>query len=95
MLHIVNKTPGPALEDCLRFCRADDRLLLIEDGVYAALRQASPIVRLCAAVGEVLALAPDVDARGLRSRLDPRVRLVDHAGFVQLCCEHSPVHSWC
>ena len=38
ILHTVNKSPqNPALKTCLRVAAKDSAILLIEDGVYAAL----------------------------------------------------------
>lgn len=94
MLHIVNKSPlgSSALDQCLRLCGSDDTLLLIEDGVYAATKAlAEPLLRSAATVR---VLREDVDARGLGPHLDARFEQVDYAGFVQLCCDHTPVQSW-
>lgn len=95
MLHTVNKSPygDSALADCLRVCGGHDALLLIEDGVYAALAGGAWAEAL-RALPKVYALAPDVAARGLEGRTAPGIELVDYAGFVQLCCEHAAVQSW-
>lgn len=95
MLHIVNKSPdsSAALADCLRLCRKSDALLLIEDGVYAAL-PGPWLDRLLAATDRLYALTPDLAARGLTERCDSRITRIDYAGFVQLCCDHQPVQSW-
>lgn len=95
MLHTVNKSPynHAALAECLRVCDGQAHLVLIEDGVYAALAGGEWIARLGGLAG-VYALAPDVAARGLSGRIDGAVQLIDYAGFVQLCCEHTPIQSW-
>lgn len=94
MLHIVNKSPfgSTALRDCLRLCRSDDLLLLIEDGVYAA--SASHADELLAATPQVHVLREDVAARGLDGQIDSRITHIDYSGFVQLCCDHNPIQSW-
>ncbi len=93
MLHIVNKPPhSAALRDCLRLCRRDDVVLLIEDGVYAALGDAGR--QLLAATPNVRALREDLEARGVAARVDAGIGIVDYAGFVQLCCDHQPIQSW-
>ena len=94
MLHIVNKSPhgNPALRDCLRFCDRNDVLLLIEDGVYAAIGEHPE--SLLAVTPNICVLSEDLSARGLLGRIDSRVTAVDYAGFVQLCCEHHPIQSW-
>ena len=39
MLHIINKSPqqSASLATCLRFAKAQDAILLIEDAVYATI----------------------------------------------------------
>ena len=94
MLHIVNKSPhgSAALNDCLRTCRRDDVLLLIEDGVYAATKENAQF--LLAVTPNVRVLHEDLIARGLSMQIDSRVAVVDYSGFVQLCCDHNPIQSW-
>ena len=89
MLHTINKAPDHSCFDaCLRVCAADTAVLLIEDGVLAA------IAGSAAAARQVYVLLPDAAARGVSDRLEPGIVGVDHAGFVQLCCEHTVVQSW-
>jgi tRNA 2-thiouridine synthesizing protein B len=84
-LHLVNK--AAALESCLSVADRDDAILLLEDGVYAALRAWAPERRL-------FVLEADVSARGLRERLHEDTRIVDDAGFVALVEAHQPVVTW-
>jgi tRNA 2-thiouridine synthesizing protein B len=84
-LHLVNK--ASALEHCLTAAAADDAILLLEDGVYAAVSVRAPKRQL-------YALKADVTARGLRERLSKHTRLVDDAGFVGLVEAHQPVVTW-
>ena len=98
-LHTVNTSPfaGTALESCLAHMTDGAALLLIEDGVYAALAAGSFAVRLApaAALGAVYALGPDLAARGLADRrLIDGLRIVDYQGFVDLAARHSVVHAW-
>jgi len=98
MLHTVNKSPFEhrTLETCLRFARRGSAVLLIEDGVYAAARDTAVSGQLQAVLATVsiYALKPDVEARGMQSRVMDGVRLVDYAGFVDLVAEHNAVQSW-
>ena len=99
LLHTVNKSPFEknALTSCLRLAKADSAVLLIEDGVYAAmagtayegkLREAMKTVR-------IYALGPDLKARGMSpDRVISGVEVVDYRGFVELAVEHDAVHSW-
>ena len=72
MLNIVNKSPldRNGLDACLRIA-APGALLLIEDGVYAAVRGTSVEARVTAALARfrVYALLPDLEARAVADRV--------------------------
>ena len=84
-LHLVNK--AAAWADCEPLLSPEDTVLLIEDGVYAAL-QAPPDG--C----QMQALEPDVRARGLFGRLPPSVGLASFDDFVGLVVGNDRVVSW-
>lgn len=90
ILHTVSKSPhsSDALSSCLRVAGAEDVILLLEDGVYAAV---SEIIQ---APCPVMALQPDVLARGLSKRIKPSIKLVDDSGFVTLSIQATAVQSW-
>ena len=97
-LHIVNQSPAKdnTYASCLRVAQAGDSILLIEDGVYAALATAvasAPIVAAPDRMG-FYALEPDIAARGLAGRTNVAVELVDYAGFVELTERHQQIVSW-
>ncbi|XOV88565.1 MAG: sulfurtransferase complex subunit TusB [Pseudomonadota bacterium] len=94
ILHTVNKSPGMsgALAACLRFRLPGDALLLLEDGVYAALDTPDSCLRDYP--DTVYALSADVIARGLNAGLLPGVSLVDYPGFVTLCTQYDSVKNW-
>jgi tRNA 2-thiouridine synthesizing protein B len=98
MLHIVNKSPyeKSALDSCLRVARPGHAVLLIEDGVYAAVRGGRAAEKMQTAVSSLrlYALAPDVEARGMKERMIDGVTLVDYAGFVELVTSHPVNQSW-
>lgn len=98
MLHIVNKSPfeKTTLASCLRIARPGSALLLIEDAVYAAARGNAIEARMREAASslEVYALAPDLEARGMKEATIDGIRLVDYAGFVDLVAAHETVQSW-
>jgi tRNA 2-thiouridine synthesizing protein B len=96
MLHIVNRSPfsHSCLADCLRVCGEHASILLIEDGVYAALADSEWLSRLAAETNRIYVLDADVAARGLGEKISANISRVDYTGFVQLCCEHSSTHSW-
>ena len=98
MLHTVNKSPFDhnTFETCLKFARSGSAVLLIEDGVYAAVRDTAVSKQVQEALKSVsiYALKPDVEARGMQDRVMDGVRLVDYGGFVDLVAEHNAVQSW-
>ena len=97
ILHTVNKSPfsHSTLADCVALCGDADSVLLLEDGVYGAQR-ASEIINQSPTGNGVrfFALAADVEARGLRTKLHPEVTLVDDREFVALSISHNSVQSW-
>ena len=98
-LHTVNKSPfsSSALASCLAHALPDAAIILIEDGVYAALAAPRPADGLAAiaARGALHVLSPDLAARGLaESKLIEGVKLVDYTGFVDLTANHAPVMAW-
>jgi tRNA 2-thiouridine synthesizing protein B len=99
MLHTVNKSPFDknSLDTCLKFAKAGSSILLIEDGVYAALKGtvAEGKVREATAKHKVYALAPDLKARGMEEgRVIDGITLVDYAGFVDLVEASDKVQAW-
>jgi tRNA 2-thiouridine synthesizing protein B len=98
LLHTVNKSPfdNGTLQTCLKFVRQGSAVLLMEDGVYAAARDTAvaKLVQEALKSVPIYALKPDVEARGLQTRVMDGVRLVDYGGFVDLVAQHSAVQSW-
>ncbi|SDG65655.1 sulfurtransferase complex subunit TusB [Roseospirillum parvum] len=98
-LHTVNKSPfeRDALTACLARAAEGSTILLIEDGVTAALAGTRHAPTLTAAAGRfsLAVLGPDLAARGLAGRpLVPGVKVVDYDGFVDLAADSSTVVSW-
>lgn len=99
MLHIVNKSPFErnALESCLRFAGNGSAVLLIEDGIYAALSGTAVSKKMSQAMqhSKVYVLGSDLLARGMRAeQVIDGIKVVDYAGFVDLVAEHDNVQSW-
>lgn len=96
MVHIVNKSPFKfrSLDSCLQVADAEDPILLIEDGVYAAMEgtAASHVITEALKTHPVFAIQADLKARGLDKVLNG-VQTCDYAGFVTLVEEHLPC-SW-
>lgn len=97
MLHIVNKSPHdrPTLDTVAR-CASGGALLLIEDGVYAAMSGNASEAQIRGLMGrmKVYALVPDLAARGIADRMIEGVTGVDYGGFVDLVAEHPNCQSW-
>ena len=99
MLHTVNKSPFDknSLDTCLKLAKAGSSILLLEDGVYAAMKGtvAEGKVREAPAKHKVYALAPDLKARGMgEDRVIDGIALVDYAGFVDLVEASDKVQAW-
>jgi len=99
MLHTVNKSPfeKDSLNACLRLAKAGSAILLIEDGVYAAIKGTAVEDKVKAAVGDkkVFALGPDIKARGFdEGQVIDGITVVDYSGFVDLAAENDKVQAW-
>jgi tRNA 2-thiouridine synthesizing protein B len=98
-LHTVNKSPFDknSLESCLKMAKAGSSILLIEDGVYAALKGAAAEEMITSAMGDkkVYVLGPDFKARGFgEDRAIDGVEFVDYTGFVDLVEANDKVQAW-
>lgn len=99
LLHTINKSPFShnTLASCLNVCGNHDSILLIEDGVYAAMDGHSYVKTMEEKHQEgvqLLALISDVSARGLQDKIMKHITLIDYDGFVQLSITHRCVQSW-
>lgn len=91
-LHTVNKSPysDASLQRCLDLANENDRVLLIEDGVYgatAAIQAAAQERKL-----HLCALEDDLRARGMA--ISDGIEAVSYAGFVDLAAAADSVVSW-
>ena len=99
MLHTVNKSPfeKTTFESCLNHARPGDAVLLIEDGIYAAMKGTAMADRIAGMNGELslYALGPDLAARGIdEGALLEGISVVDYGGFVDLVAEHDVTQTW-
>jgi len=98
-LHTINKSPftHSTLSSCLQVCGNQDGILLLEDGVFGALKNAPYEEELSQLINQgvkVYALYSDVKARGINDKLRSDIELTDYNGFVKLSTEHRCVQSW-
>jgi tRNA 2-thiouridine synthesizing protein B len=95
ILHLVNKSPyeNSNLDTAASIMNSDDMLLLIEDGVYGAVKSGKASAMLDGR--KVSALGPDLAARGIsEDKLADGVEVIDYAGFVNLVETNDKVQSW-
>jgi tRNA 2-thiouridine synthesizing protein B len=99
MLHTINKSPfdRSALESCIRLAADGSAVLLIEDGVYGAMKGTQKAAMVENAMGKLnfYVLGPDVKARGIADdKLIDGIKVVDYDGFVDLVTENDSAQSW-
>lgn len=95
MLHLVNKSPydGSNLNTATSIMKNGDTLLLIEDGVYGAVKAGKAASLL--AGHTVSVLGPDLAARGIgEDKLADGINVIDYAGFVDMVEANDKVQSW-
>lgn len=99
MLHTVNRSPFErnSLETCLRLAVPGSDILLIEDGVYAALKGTAVEARVQQAVKDhsLFVLGPDLKARGMADGdLIEEITVIGYDGFVELAVKNERVQAW-
>jgi len=99
MLHLINKSPFErnAFDSCLRLAKPGSSVLLLEDGVYAALANGAHAEKISGRQADLTfyVLGPDVAARGLSDTpLVEGVATVDYEDFVDLVVDHDATQSW-
>ncbi|MCB1695854.1 MAG: sulfurtransferase complex subunit TusB [Halioglobus sp.] len=93
-LHTLNASPASAaFADCLRLLTAGDALLLMGDGVYAALAGCSHRAELDTSGAMLYVLRDDAAAAGVLDRVDG-VTVVDIDGFVTLSEQYARQLAW-
>jgi tRNA 2-thiouridine synthesizing protein B len=98
-LHTVNKSPFDrnSLDACVRLAVKGSAVLMIEDGVYGAIKGTAKSGMVEAAMGNVkfYVLGEDLAARGIaKEKLIGGIETVDYAGFVKLVCDFETTQSW-
>ena len=99
MLHTVNKSPFErnSLKSCISMAKSGSSILLIEDGIFGALKGTAATDMVSGAMGGVTfyVLGPDLAARGMtEDQLIDGIKVVDYEGFVDLTAEHENVQAW-
>lgn len=95
MLHTLRHSPFQCdLAEILRFMQPGDDLLLIEDGVIAALGNSRALELLLSAPISVSALQEDIEARGLIAQISSKIECVSYTDFVRLAVKHDQQFAW-
>ena len=98
-LHTVNKSPldRNALESAVNHATKGSAVLLIEDGIYGAMKGTAKSALVTDVIGDVsfYVMGPDLKARGIdESKVIDGIKVVDYKGFVDLVAEHDATQSW-
>ncbi|MEC5343868.1 sulfurtransferase complex subunit TusB [Brenneria populi] len=95
MLHTLSHSPYYCDIDALLRCVGpDDALLLLQDGVIAALADTHWANRLLGASIPLYVLKDDADARGVTERISSKFTLIGYNQFVQLTVKYSRHLAW-
>ncbi|NOZ53220.1 MAG: sulfurtransferase complex subunit TusB [Gammaproteobacteria bacterium] len=99
LIHTVNKSPFDrnTLDSCLRLAAKGSSVLLIEDGVYGAIKgtEKSDLVTNAMSSIAFYVLGPDLQARGVSSdKLISGIKIVGYGDFVDLVAQHSATQAW-
>jgi tRNA 2-thiouridine synthesizing protein B len=94
ILHTLNASPSAsAFDDCLKVLRSDDALLLMGDGVYAAIAGTSACTALSASGAKIYLLRADAAAAGI-SKPGEGMGSIDMDGFVSLTEKYPRQLAW-
>ncbi|CAO98216.1 sulfurtransferase complex subunit TusB [Erwinia tasmaniensis] len=95
MLHTLMTSPFRCdLSAILRLLAAGDDVLLLQDGVIAALDGSAPLEALLKAPINLYVLKEDLEARGLLAQISPRATVVGYTDFIQLAVRNPQQMAW-
>lgn len=95
MLHTLSVSPWHAdIAAMLRLMEHGDDLVLLSDGVIAAIADGRFLEILQSAPITLYVLQDDVDARGLAGQIADSVVRVSYTDFVRLSVKHAGQLSW-
>lgn len=95
MLHTLSHSPYHCDIDALLRCLGpEDALVLLQDGVIAALANSETASRLLNASIPLYVLQNDADARGLAAQISNNFSLISYNQFVQLTVQYSQQLAW-
>jgi len=95
MLHMLSTSPWHAdIPSMLRLMNEGDDLLLMADGVLAAVENSHFVEILRRAPISVYVLKEDTQARGLCAQISSDAIMVSYTDFVRLTVKHSAQVAW-
>ncbi|WP_439214179.1 sulfurtransferase complex subunit TusB [Duffyella gerundensis] len=95
MLFTLMRSPYQIdLDILLQALTAEDALLLLQDGVTAAVEKSRFLPRLTACSAQLYVLQEDVAARGLVAQISTNFAVIDYNGFVTLTIKHQQQVAW-
>lgn len=95
MLYMLLQSPWQCdLDSLLLLLQEGDDLLLLQDGVSAALAGSQMLIKLSASPATLWVLEEDVGARGLDEQISTNVARLDYTGFVAMTAKHPQQVAW-
>ena len=95
MLYTLMHSPWQCdIDTLLLLLEAQDDLLLLQDGVTAALLGSAMLEKLQNTPAKLWVLQEDVVARGLVAQISTSVTCVDYTEFVALTAKHQQQIAW-
>ncbi len=95
MLHTLMTSPFRCdLNAMVRLLAEGDDILLLQDGVIAALDGSPALEALLQAPISLFALKEDLDARGLFGQISTNVTAISYTEFVALAVKHPQQMTW-
>ena len=95
ILHSLSAAPDSnAYRDCLQLLGKGDALLLLADGVYAALADSKAYIDMLNSGAELFLLQPDAAAAGILHSTGERITPVDFDAFAELTERFVKQQAW-
>ncbi|ELY5939987.1 sulfurtransferase complex subunit TusB [Cronobacter malonaticus] len=95
MLYTLSHSPWQVdIHALLRLVRPGDDILLMQDGVVAAVKDNGHLATLLASPARVVALQSDVEARGLGAQISSSIDTISYNEFVKLTVKHASQMAW-
>ncbi|ROW60418.1 sulfurtransferase complex subunit TusB [Cronobacter malonaticus] len=95
MLYTLSHSPWQVdIHALLRLVRPGDDILLMQDGVVAAVKDNGHLATLLASPARVVALQNDVKARGLAAQISSSIDTISYTEFVKLTVKHASQMAW-